>query len=259
MEPSMPRTGELTYYERIGEECRQHALRKPFSDDDCGLYLMRVGALVSVLPSPPARILECGCGTGWLAYFLARRGYQVVATDVAPDAIRLARENPVFREGPCPEFRVADTEELPFHQDFDVVLFFDSLHHSLDEKAALRCAWEALRPGGICVALEPGRGHHRKSADIEEGHDVTEKDMPPRYVRRLGRQVGFNRSKILPAPQHLGKVLYAHHRVGSPWLRRLLAVWPFRQAAALGTLLLPGWTCGISVLFKDTRSPRSVV
>src|SRR5437763_1282830 len=110
----MPRTGELTYYERLGEGGQQFALAKPFSDADCGLYLMRVGALFSLLPPPPARVLECGCGTGWLAHLLARRGYEVVATDVAPDAIRLARENPVFRQGAPPEFLVADTEKLEF-------------------------------------------------------------------------------------------------------------------------------------------------
>src|SRR5438045_590951 len=100
----MPRSGELTYYERIGERGREHAVAKPFSDDDCGLYLLRAGALFSLLPPPPARILDCGCGTGWLAYFLARRGYDIVATDVSPDAIALATSHPVFHDGPSPRF-----------------------------------------------------------------------------------------------------------------------------------------------------------
>ena len=106
----MPKAGELTYYERIGEAGRRHAVLKPFSDDECGLYLMRAGALLSLLPPPPARVLDCGCGTGWLSYFLAQRGYQVVATDISPDAIALAKANPVFADGPVPEFVVADSE-----------------------------------------------------------------------------------------------------------------------------------------------------
>ncbi|HEX5271724.1 MAG TPA: class I SAM-dependent methyltransferase [Gemmataceae bacterium] len=245
----MPRTGELTYYQHLGDVGRQHALAKPFSDEDCGVYFQRAGALFSLLPPPPARVLECGCGTGWLAYFLARRGYQVVATDVAPDAIRLARDNPVFRDGPTPEFRVADSEALDFEAAFDVVIFFDSLHHAVDESAALRCAYRALRPGGVCVALEPGRGHHRKSAEVEAGFNVTEKDMPPRYVRRLGRGAGFTRCRILPAPQHLAKALYAGRQPG--WLGKLLAVGPVRSLVVLGILALRGWYCGITVLHKD--------
>ena len=247
----MPRTGELTYYERIGEEGQAHALAKPFSDEDCGLYLQRVGALFNLLPPPPARILECGCGTGWLAHFLARRGYEVVAADVAPDAIRLARDNPMFQNGPAPEFLVADSEALPFDAAFDGVVFFDSLHHAVDELTALRCAYRALRPGGVCVALEPGRGHHRKSLEVEAGHDVTEKDMPPSYIRRLGRQAGFTRCRIYPAPQQLGKALYASHRVGAGWLRTLLGIEPLRTLIVLGIVALRGWFCGITVLHKD--------
>jgi SAM-dependent methyltransferase len=246
----MPRTGELTYFKRVGVAGRRHSITKPFSDEDSGLYLQRVGALFNLLPPPPARILECGCGTGWLAYFLARRGYEVVATDVAPDAIRLAESNPTFLEGPVPEFMVADSEALEFDAAFDVVIFFDSLHHSLDESAALSCAYRSLKPGGFCVALEPGLGHNRRSAMVEGNYDVTEKDMPPSYIRRLGLDVGFSRCRILPSPQHLGKALYANHRTGSGWLRKLLGFGLFRAMIVLGILALQRWHCGITILHK---------
>ena len=175
----------------------------------------------------------------------------MVGTDVAPDAIRLARDNPMFRQGPAPEFLVADTERLEFEEAFDAVIFFDSLHHAVDELAALRCAYRALRPGGVCVALEPGRGHNRKSAEVEAGYDVTEKDMPPLYIRRVGRRVGFRRSTMLPAPQHLAKALFANHRIEAWWLRKLLGIWPLRASVVLGILAMQGWYCGIIVLHKD--------
>src|SRR5947208_15454467 len=159
----MPRPGELTYYARIGEEGRRHAISKPFSDAECGLYLMRVGALFSLLPPPPARVLECGCGTGWLAYFLAQRGYDVVGADVSSDAIDLAKAHPIFEHGRLPDFIVADSESMEFNDEFDAVVFFDSLHHSIDELSALRSACRALRRGGVCVVLEPGRGHAKNS------------------------------------------------------------------------------------------------
>src|SRR5689334_17377984 len=106
----MPRSGEPTYYDRIGEDGRRHAVGKPFTDDHCGLYLLRAGALFSLLPRPPARVLDCGCGTGWLSYFLARRGYDVVGTDLSEDAIALARSHPMFADGPAPVFAVRDSE-----------------------------------------------------------------------------------------------------------------------------------------------------
>jgi SAM-dependent methyltransferase len=236
----MPRPGELTYYERIGDAGRAHAVGKPFSDDDCGLYLMRVGALFSLLPPPPARVLDCGCGTGWLSYFLARRGYDVVGTDVSTDAIRLANANPVFRDGASPVFCVADSESLTFESEFDAVVFFDSLHHAIDEAAALRGAFRALKRGGVCVALEPGRGHARKSAMVDAEFDVTDKDMPPLHVCRVGRRAGFSRCRVVPAPQHLGKALYT-----SRWAA------PIRHLAVQAILMWQGWYCGIAILQKD--------
>jgi SAM-dependent methyltransferase len=236
----MPKRGELTYYERIGEAGRRHAIGKPFSDADCGLYLLRAGALFSLLPPPPARVLDCGCGTGWLSYFLAQRGYEVVGTDVSADAIALARSHPLFRDGNAPRFVVADTEALTFASEFDAVVFFDALHHATDETVALQSAFRALKAGGICIALEPGRGHARKSREIDETFDVTDKDMPPSHVCRIGRRVGFSRCRIVPAPQHLGKALYAQR-----WFA------PLRHLLVQAIMMWQGWYCGIAILRKD--------
>ena len=235
----MPRAGELSYYERIGEAGRQHSLGKPFSDDECGLYLMRAGALFGLLPPPPARVLDCGCGTGWLAYFLAQRGYDVVAVDVAPDAVALAQAHPLFRGDRSPRFLVADSEALAFTSEFDAVVFFDSLHHALDERKALAGAFRALRPGGVCVVLEPGRGHARKSREFDATYDVTDRDMPPSRVCRAARAVGFARSRVVPAPQHLGKALYLK-RFG-----------PLRHVLVQAILLWQRWYCGIAILEKN--------
>ena len=236
----MPRPGELTYYDRIGERGREHASGKPFSDDDCGLYLLRAGALFSLLPPPPARVLDCGCGTGWLSYFLARRGYDVVGVDVSPDAIALATSRPLFRDGPTPRFLVADSERLAFSEEFDAVVFFDSLHHAIDDAAALDGACRALKRGGVCIALEPGRGHARKSRQVDDAYDVTDKDMPPSRVCRVGRRVGFSRARVVPAPQHLGKALYTRRWFG-----------PLRHLLVQAILVWQGWYCGIAILRKD--------
>ena len=43
------------------------------------------------LPSPPAAILDIGCGTGTFALDLANRGYSVTAVDPAPHMIAIAK------------------------------------------------------------------------------------------------------------------------------------------------------------------------
>ena len=50
-----------------------------------------VRRLVQLLPGPPARVLDAGCGPGLYAIRLARLGYRVDGIDVGPAVIRHAR------------------------------------------------------------------------------------------------------------------------------------------------------------------------
>jgi SAM-dependent methyltransferase len=246
----MPRAGELTYYESIGDQGRWHAQGKPFTDPDCGLNVMQVGAIMCLLPDPPAKILDCGCGPGWLAYFLAKRGYEVTGADVSPQAVELARSNFAYVNWSTPRFVVADLEELPFENEFDAVLFFDSLHHAVDEQKAMNSAFRALKPGGRCITSEPAKGHAAKSVETIERFDVTEKDMPPTYVRKLGKRAGFRRSKVYPRPDEIGKFQFVCPQPNEPFRVRLFKRWPFNLLAqALFTTI---WkrSYGIVVLEK---------
>jgi 2-polyprenyl-3-methyl-5-hydroxy-6-metoxy-1,4-benzoquinol methylase len=155
----MARQGEYHYYKNIGEAAVLHSLNKPFSDESRSARLMKVGAVLSLLPRPPARILECGCGVGWFASILAKSGYDVVAQDVSSDAIQLAREHPLFTKSPAPQFIASDFQDLDYANEFDAVIFFDSLHHAIDETQAIRAAWRAPTPNGRLIASEPGVGH----------------------------------------------------------------------------------------------------
>src|SRR5262249_27447677 len=81
----MPKQGEIEYMRRIGEGGRWYAANKPFAVAGCAVHLMDVGAILSLLPPAPARLLDLGCGTGWTCAFFARCGYEVVGQDIAPD------------------------------------------------------------------------------------------------------------------------------------------------------------------------------
>jgi SAM-dependent methyltransferase len=245
----MPRDGELTYYQAIGDEGRRYALEKPFSENTRGLQLMQVGAIIDLLPPPPARVLECGCGTGWLAQLLQKCGYQVVGADVSPFAIELARANRVFHEMEPPQFVVADSEKLPFIGEFDAVVFFDSLHHSVDEQATVSAAYRALKPGGVLIASETGPGHHEKSLEVESQFDVTEKDMPPRRIIRLGRAAKFKRWRVYPRTDEVGKYLFGRHVTGG-WLKRQLLVPPLNWFVALAMCTFLRGSYGITVMWK---------
>jgi SAM-dependent methyltransferase len=246
----MAREGELTYYEHIGEHGRRSAVNKPFAYPDCGTMLMQVGAITSLLPPSPGRILECGCGPGWLCYLLQKRGYDVTGVDVSPHAIRLAEEHPLFADLEPPTFRVAEAEALPFFEEFDAVLFFDALHHAEDEQAAVRCAYRALKAGGVCIASETGPRHAEKSRAVAERYGVTEKDMTPAVIRRLGRRAGFRRVRFYPRADEIGKYLYPRPDERHGWRSWLTRARPFNYLVVLAMMLFLKRNYGITVMCK---------
>lgn len=81
------------------------------------------------------RVLDAGCGTGSLAVEAARRGAHVVAVDVSPTLINLAKERtPVDLGGGRIDFLVGDMLDPGLGQ-FDHVVAMDSLIHYRSEDA----------------------------------------------------------------------------------------------------------------------------
>jgi SAM-dependent methyltransferase len=212
----MTKQAEIDYPERIGEAGRSHLRGKPFSDAEASSRLIAMGAILAVLPPPPADVLDCGVGGGWTSRFLARAGYRVVGIDISPTMIAIAEEDRA-REGiSSVSFQVSDYESLPFADQFDAVLFFDSLHHAEDEASAIRAAARALRPGGLLVTHEPGEGHSQGElgAHAQEQWGVTEKDMPPWRIIALARACGLRSARILPNPGVVERVMFGWARSG---------------------------------------------
>lgn len=75
------------------------------------------------------RLLDAGCGTGALAVEAAHRGAEVVAIDLSPTLVALARERtPALRNGGRIEFLSGDMLD-PALGSFDHVVGMDSLIH----------------------------------------------------------------------------------------------------------------------------------
>jgi ubiquinone/menaquinone biosynthesis C-methylase UbiE len=228
----MPKQGEIDYLKNIGEEGARHALDKPFSDPECAKYLVDLGVLMHALPPPPAKLLDLGCGSGWTSVFFARRGYDVTGQDIASDMIELARANAARHRLDNLRFVVSDYEEMAFRGEFDCAVFYDSLHHSVDERSAVAAAYRALKPGGVLMAIEPGEGHAQSPGAIEatRKYNVTERDMPPRLIIRAAQAAGFSAHEIIPNPWFLHVLSYGSAQF--PRLSRLLE-WKILRALAL--------------------------
>ncbi len=103
-----------------------------------------------------ARVLEYGCGTGWITTQLAERGASVAAFDISPEAVAqtraaLAARNLLHR---C-EVEVMPGERLSYPDNtFDMAVGFAILHH-LDVPLALSQLRRVLKPGGRAFFAEP--------------------------------------------------------------------------------------------------------
>lgn len=115
--------------------------------------------LLAHLPARLDSALDVGCGTGAFSRLLARRARHVLAIDLSPRMIEIARRRSAEWEGWI-DYRVANILELGLPAEgFDAIASVATLHH-LPLAAILAKLGRALKPGGTLVALDlfSGRG-----------------------------------------------------------------------------------------------------
>jgi 2-polyprenyl-6-hydroxyphenyl methylase/3-demethylubiquinone-9 3-methyltransferase len=95
------------------------------------------------------RVLDIGCGGGFLAEEFAARGCRVTGVDPSPASIAAARAHAAGR-GLRIGYRVGAGEELPFPDDsFDVACCCDVLEHVADVNRVIGETARVLGPGGL--------------------------------------------------------------------------------------------------------------
>lgn len=152
MSAYLERRGEIeTYFDRTAAE----AWARLTSDAPVGRVRASVragrdrmrGLLLSWLPADlhGLRLLDAGCGTGALAVEAACRGAEVVAVDLSPTLVGLARERqPLFQNGGSIEFRSGDMLDAALGE-FDHIVGMDSLIHYEPTEAVAALATLAPR------------------------------------------------------------------------------------------------------------------
>jgi ubiquinone/menaquinone biosynthesis C-methylase UbiE len=149
------------------------------------------GLLLGVLPEPPARIADLGCGTGTLSVLLAEAGYEVDGLDFSPRMIGLAERKADGID--AVRFTQGDAFDpsLP-KAAYDVVLSRHVLWAMPDHAVAISRWLRLLTPTGRLVLIE---GHWSNGAGLSAEQVV-------RLVEDAGRPASLTR---LTEPAYWGR------------------------------------------------------
>jgi 2-polyprenyl-3-methyl-5-hydroxy-6-metoxy-1,4-benzoquinol methylase len=129
----------------------------------CAMPYIRPVVLSLLEAVPGLRVLDIGCGNGWLAGQLVDRGCEVVGIDASVSGIEVARRA-------VPDGRFAVLEIGPDllgslnEKPFDAVVSTEVIEHVYAPDQMVRVCWEALKPGGRFVVTTPYHGYLKNLA-----------------------------------------------------------------------------------------------
>lgn len=99
--------------------------------------------------SSSTKVLDVGCGGGFLSNELAKAGFNVTGTDIAEDSIKVAA---LYDTTKSVKYIAADAYHLPFDDNsFDVLTAMDFLEHVEDPQGVIKEFSRVLKPGGIFI------------------------------------------------------------------------------------------------------------
>ena len=115
---------------------------------------------IDYLLIPGGRLLDLGCGSGWLSFYFAELGMTVLGIDVAEKQVRMANESKQMRQAKRVDFECVDFtqwDSTPYESSFDSVFVSAFLHHlpELELEQTMDKIAMLLKPGGRVFLYEP--------------------------------------------------------------------------------------------------------
>ena len=143
-----------------------------------------------------ARILEIGCGEGRDARAVLDEGYDLLATDISPEAISYCKSRfPKYAD----RFAVLDCLNGDCSDTFDMIYAVAVLHMLVedeDRKRFYSFIREHLSANGIALVCSMGDGESEFSTRAEEAFEIRERNHfsgPVQVASTSCRMVGFGK------------------------------------------------------------------
>ena len=115
--------------------------------------------LISTALAQKGRVLDLGCGAGWLSLELARQGADVDAVEVSSQRIDIARyylqNNPFTESFGSIQYLVSDLNMITLSAArYQTVVCWDTLHHIPELERLIKEVRDSLVPGGRFIVYD---------------------------------------------------------------------------------------------------------
>jgi len=128
----------------------------PYDPAAAALHTFRLArAIMTARPRFGGQVLDMGCGWGLSSEFAAYLGLDVTGVDINPDFVSLVNQRVVLRGTPVRAVHSTLEDYVP-DRAFDLILFYECLHHAVRPWALIERLAGSLAPGGaMALAGEP--------------------------------------------------------------------------------------------------------
>lgn len=168
--------GSADYYEARYIETGQAILQNSIHPGVAYILKRMLDTVDRYLVASQRRVIDVGCGNGYLLSELAKRRFDCLGIDFNPDAIRIAQEHFHLNA------QVGRIEDLvALDSKFDFALLIHVLEHVEDPLSLLRNIRQVLAPNGILLVDLPNRDRFAIRRSLTRG-EMEPGEYPPHHL-----------------------------------------------------------------------------
>ena len=153
-----------------------------------GIRNIIIGRLLQKYLPINSRLLEVGCGTGYVSGYLKKTGYNIECADLFLEGLHYCQ----MRDSGNAYYRYNLYDEI-FSEEFDGVLACDVIEHLEDDETVLKNFNRSLKTGGIMLLTVPACNSLWSAMDNYAGH---KRRYSPEELQKKCVTAGFNVIKI---------------------------------------------------------------